>query len=323
MAETTNIEWCHHTFNPWRGCTKISPGCANCYAEALSVRNPSVLGEWGPSGKRVIAAESYWKQPLVWNRKAQKAGERRRVFCASLADLFEDRQELDEPLARVLKLIHLTPHLDWLLLTKRPELIGRRLEQVRKLASSTSQDISDGAELADQWIKGVAMPNAWLGASVEDRQRAHERVSWLLQVPAAVHFLSLEPLLEEIGLARWIALNRQGLAMEGHFPLSWVIVGGESGRHARPCRVEWIRSIVEQCQVANVRVFVKQLGANVRWAPRSGPCGLWADHVRFDYQNYGGDSVHRILLRDHKGGDPDEWPADLRVREFPTARAYS
>src|SRR4051794_38669367 len=101
MATETKIQWTHHTFNPWRGCQKVSPGCAHCYAEQLSLRNPKVLGEWGPDGKRVIASESYWRLPLKWNRDAHKAGERRRVFCASLADVFEDRPELVKPRERL------------------------------------------------------------------------------------------------------------------------------------------------------------------------------------------------------------------------------
>ncbi len=112
MATFTEIAWAHSTFNPWRGCVKISPGCTNCYAEAQSHRNPAVLGEWGPGGKRAIAAESYWRQPVVWDRKAKEAGERRRVFCLSLGDVFEDRAELVPVRRRLGALIAKTPSLD-------------------------------------------------------------------------------------------------------------------------------------------------------------------------------------------------------------------
>ncbi len=127
MGEGSKIQWTHHTFNPWRGCTHVSPGCEHCYAEALSKRNPAQLGTWGAGGTRVVASEAYWKQPERWNRAAEAAGERHRVFCASLADVFEDRPELVEPRERLWRLIVATPHLDWLLLTKRPENIARLL----------------------------------------------------------------------------------------------------------------------------------------------------------------------------------------------------
>src|SRR5688572_29932027 len=112
-----------YTFNPWRGCAKVSPGCTHCYAETLSKRNPAVLGTWGKDGVRAIGSDAYWRQPLAWNRAAKQAGERRRVFCASLADVFEDRPDLVGPRHRLVDLIQLTQHLDWLLLTKRPENI--------------------------------------------------------------------------------------------------------------------------------------------------------------------------------------------------------
>src|SRR5262249_10541241 len=117
--ENTRIAWTHHTLNPWRGCTKVSPGCTHCYAAELAKRNPAVLGRWGPGGPRVIASEAQWRNPLKWDRKAKAAGKRPRVFCASLADIFEARPELESPRARLFDLIAATPNLDWLLLTKR------------------------------------------------------------------------------------------------------------------------------------------------------------------------------------------------------------
>lgn len=321
MGETTKIEWCHHTFNPWRGCTKVSPGCTNCYAETLSARNPSVLGTWGPKGTRVVASESYWRQPFAWNRAAEKAGERRRVFCASLADVFEDRRDLEEPRRRLWDLIRATPHLDWLLLSKRPQNFWM---------------------LPATW-KSAPQPNVWLGVSVENQEYADERIPVLLDTPAAVRFLSCEPLLGPLDLSCHGAdalpiyreadtvrdvclprdprlpraaqeLTRPGRGYVRHDStlrtdgprkgerrsfIDWCIVGGESGPGARPCDVAWVRSIVAQCKAAGVACFVKQLGAE--------PFDSSAVHIPVDV----------LFIKDRKGGDMAEWPEDLRVREFP------
>src|SRR5690349_347144 len=131
MSATSKIQWTHSTFNPWRGCTKVSSGCTHCYAESLSKRNPKTLGVWGANGSRAIAAESYWRQPLKWDKEARKTGQPWRVFCASLADVFEDRPELHAPRLRLLKLIEETTSLTWLLLTKRPENVTRAIEQAQ------------------------------------------------------------------------------------------------------------------------------------------------------------------------------------------------
>lgn len=291
MSADTKIEWCHATFSPWRGCQRVSPGCEHCYAETLSARNPSVLGTWGPNGSRVIASESYWRQPLAWDRAAAKAGERRRVFCASLADVFEDREELVPSRHRLFRLIKATPWLDWLLLTKRPE-IAHRLLPVE----------------AREHGEHAFFPNVWLGVSVEDQQRADERIPVLLDTPAAVRFLSIEPMLGPVDLGPKMCCDGRDCACMGKptdLPLicggscdnwiDWVIVGGESGPGARPCDIAWVRSIVAQCRAAGVACFVKQLGSVV------GGLGLSRAEVRMR----------------SKGGDPDEWPEDLRVREFP------
>lgn len=258
MGAETGIEWCHHTFNPWRGCEKVSPGCANCYAETLSKRNPAVLGVWGANGTRAMAAESYWRQPVAWNREAKTSGERRRVFCASLADVFEDRPDLVDPRSRLMGLIVDTPNLDWLLLTKRPENVMRLIP-------------------GQHWP-----PNVWLGTSVEDQRRADERIPQLVQTPAAVRFLSVEPMLAAIDIARWFV---KGHCPEHHFPggfchgpcasdqrVDWVICGGESGAGARPMRPHWARSLRDQCVAAGVPFFFKQWG---EWGPydRGSCCG--------------------------------------------------
>lgn len=200
MGKETTISWTHSTFNPWRGCQKVSPGCAHCYAETLSKRNPKVLGVWGPDGTRVVASEAKWREPLAWDKAAREAGERHRVFCASLADVFEDRPELAAPRSRLLDLIRDTPSLDWLLLTKRPENIIRLWDDVAPT----------GME--------YPAPNVWLGVSVEDQARADERVPQILAIPAAVRFLSCEPLLGSVDLTKYLATSL----------IHWVIVGGES-----------------------------------------------------------------------------------------------
>jgi protein gp37 len=309
MAENSAIEWTHHTYNPWRGCTKVSPGCQLCYADTLSHRNPGTLGVWGPDGTRVVAAESYWRQPLKWDREAKAAGERRRVFCASLADVFEDwkgsmvgtnghpmhlgekwnRKEhfvevegihigrsavtMDDVRARLFQLIGDTPNLDWLLLTKRPENITPMLDRL----SSTPFIVHDpkAGPRHERWTTwkeiGVGFhrlwPNVWLGVSVEDQQRADERIPHLLRVPAAVRFLSVEPLIGPINLDLDPALappacrSRQCWPLDQDGPqISWVIVGGESGHGARPMHPDWARSIRDQCVAASVPYFFKQWG---------------------------------------------------------------
>jgi protein gp37 len=269
MAETTGISWTDSTFNPWRGCTKVSPGCTNCYAETLSHRNPSVLGEWGDKGTRVVAAESYWRQPLKWERDAaydlerQNAGARRtRVFCASLADVFEDRPDLQLPRARLFGLIEQTPHLDWLLLTKRPENIEPILMEIQ---ANGGKYEPDPWALAGAWIiDGNPPANVWLGVSVEDQQYADERIPLLLRLPAAVHFLSVEPLLGRVDLTIPVPeMNVEAFPCDTH-DLDWVIVGGESGANAKPMHRQWARDLRDQCVTAGVPFFFKQWG---EWAP--------------------------------------------------------
>ena len=256
----------------------------------MSGRNPKVLGEWGPKGARAIASESYWRQPLTWNRQAAKLNERRRVFCASLADVFEDREELVTWRRGLFDLIQATPHLDWLVLTKRPENVLRMMAEAGLYAAANPN-------------LPCPQPNLWLGTSVEDQETADRRIPELLKVPAAVRFLSVEPLLESVDLSPWLAPTTLPLPEPPGDPLiDWVIVGGEGGKGARPCFAGWIASIVEQCQAASVPVFVKQWGGN--------PWDAW--------QHRPGDIEKRqVKLRHPKGGEPSEWPIDLRVREFP------
>ena len=297
MAENSKIEWCRHTFNPWIGCTKVSPGCANCYAEALMDHRYG-KAEWGPNGSRNRTSPSNWAKPLRWNRAAEAAGERHRVFCASLADVFERNRFLpDQWRADLFGLIRRCQSLDWLLLTKRPQNVPAMLA-----------DVSDRLGVpVDELLR-----NVWLGTSVEDQTWADVRIPHLLAVPAAVRFLSCEPLLGPLDLAS--ALRKCRIDEVSYRDvctgLHWVIVGGESGPKARPCRVEWLLDLKDECAAAGVPFFCKQLGSNAEaWMP--------------ELRRPGHGPFLSNTLRDKKGGDWDEWPeqlSELRVREFPSPK---
>lgn len=247
MAENSNIEWTHHTFNPWIGCTKVSPACDNCYAEAWANRFEDAE-RWGPKALRRRTGQSTWVQPLKWNREAAKNGTRPRVFCASLADVF-DNSVYVQPTWRedLWRLIRETQNLDWLLLTKRPQNIAKMLPP----------DWGDG------------YPNVWLGTTVENQTEADRRIPHLLSIPAVIHFLSCEPLLGPVSL-RWLsawpsekipALNPMGKStdhLDGARRLDWVITGGESGPRFRHADPNWFRQLRDQCQEAGVAFLFKQ-----------------------------------------------------------------
>jgi protein gp37 len=194
MSANSKIEWCDHTFNPWIGCTKVSPGCAHCYAEARDQRFAGGV-HWGKGAARKLTSEANWREPLKWNAAAQ--ARRPRVFCASLADWLDDEVPA-EWLARLLALIHATPNLDWLLLTKRPQNWRARLQ-------ATMDDADFGRAEARyfvaDWRDGNPPANVWLGTTVEDQARADERIPQLLAIPAKVRFLSCEPLLGPLNLS--------------------------------------------------------------------------------------------------------------------------
>lgn len=249
MSENSKIEWTDHTFNPWSGCAKVSPACKNCYAAALP---PAYRrhAQWGAHTDRMPASDSYWAQPLAWDRKARKSGERRRVFCASTADVFEDRADLDPLRERLWDLIQKTPNLDWLLLTKRPEVMFK-------------------------WSQSHPWPvNAWAGTTVESQEWADRRIPYLLKVPAQIRFLSCEPLLGAIDLSgyltrpQWGEVNENGTRPYQIVPrndlIQWLICGGESGPNARPSHPDWFRSLRDQCREADVPFLFKQWG---EWVP--------------------------------------------------------
>lgn len=231
MAENSHISWCHHTLNPWMGCTKVSRGCKFCYAEKHAHRYGWDV--WGPTKLRKVAAESTWKKARTWNRQAKRWRKQTRVFCGSLCDVFEDHPIAEETRPRLWNLIWETPYLDWLLLTKRPERIKACLP-------------ADWNEI------GQGYPNVWLGTSIEDATVADRAVP-LAAVPAAVRFISYEPALGPI--ASTVNL----------FGIDWVIYGGESGPGHRPNDLQWARDIRDKCRRNSVAFFFKQSGG-----PRAG-----------------------------------------------------
>lgn len=257
MSANSKIEWTDHTFNPWIGCTKVSPACDRCYAE---VSTPSrTLGvTWGPHAERRRTSVGNWAMPKRWNAQAEafqaQHGRRQRVFCASLADVFDNAvPQLWR--TSLFGLIYDTPHLDWLLLTKRIGNAARMLKE----------DPPEGIDMA-------AVHNVWLGATIANQEEADRDIPKLLGVPAAKRFLSMEPLLGPVDLERprpGPDLDQGGgrmicqpwLIQSG---IDWVIVGGESGPNARPMHPNWARSLRDQCQAAGVPFFFKQWG---NWRP--------------------------------------------------------
>ena len=260
MGENSAIEWCDHTFNPWVGCEKIAPACDNCYAETWA-RRTGQAHLW--AGERRRTSEANWREPIKWDRKAKAEGVRRRVFCASLADVF-DNQISPEWRADLWTLIGSTPNLDWLLLTKRPQNIAKMVP------------VTDSAAPGYRpWNRRWPWPNVWLGATVEDQARADRNIPALLAVPAIVHFVSAEPLLGPIlfgqvsddrkQTSNWLSgisgtMYSDGPDFDHGTKLDWVIVGGESGPGARPLMPTWARVIRDQCALERVPFLFKQWG---------------------------------------------------------------
>lgn len=323
MAIETEIAWTDSTFNGMIGCSKVSPGCAHCYAEQST---PSKVFDvqWGDGKLRRRTSDAYWEQPYRWNKMPRlpntllgdifdgRPTRRRRVFCGSLCDWLDDGDVLmpngqvdkrgRQTLRSLLTMALTCANLDWLFLTKRIHLWRDRMVEILE-HEEESQHVTAHC-IARNWIKGVVAPNFWMGTSAENQEWLEERVPYLLRVPAKVRFLSCEPLLEELDLSPAFGENlgcgdapaNPDCVECGHLArkVDWVIVGGESGKNARECRIEWIESIVEQCAEHRVPCFVKQLGSN-----SVGPTGL------------------QYKTKHPKGGDPAEWPEPLVVRDFP------
>lgn len=216
-----------YTFNPWIGCLKIAKECQYCYAETFAHRWG--MNVWGPAmtTPRKVTSAANWRKPLQWNREAEAEGHRRSVFCASLADVFEDHPQLAEPRARLWTLMEQTPWLNWLLLTKRPENM---------------------IEMTPASWKAGWPDHIWAGTSAGTQATANANIPSLLAVPAAVRFVSCEPQLEAVDIMPWLS------------NLQWIICGGESGAQARPFDLVWARSLRDQCQRAGVPFFFKQVG---------------------------------------------------------------
>jgi protein gp37 len=375
MGDKSAIQWTDATWNPVTGCSKVSPGCAHCYAEVVAGRfwptqyahtvERGLISIRDYRGERmtgqpraftdVMTHADRLDQPLRWKTP-------RRVFVNSMSDLFHEDVP-DQFIVDVFGIMALAHWHTFQVLTKRPErmrsfLAGgdhgilRQFMFLQQNGGTSTRnvfralDIKRRDDIEWRW----PLPNVWLGVSVENQHFAEERIPLLLQTPAAVRFISAEPLLGPVDISRWMwplcwhwagpynspeeaiaagayaAQKRQGLVSAHARFLDWVIVGGESGAGARTLDVAWARLIVKQCQAAGVPVFVKQLGADPRDrndagfegdTPRSWPMDTNAvDECARPFQ---GDEV-RVRLANRKGGDPAEWPADLRVREFPGGR---
>jgi protein gp37 len=226
--EYSKIEWTDHTFNPWIGCQHVSPGCDHCYAEAMMDTRYGKV-EWGPHGERKRTSDANWRQPIKWNANARafrkEYGHRPRVFCASLADVFDNKVQKAWR-EDLFALIRECRRLDWLVLTKRPQNIAKMLPP--------------------DWRDGYR--NVWLGVTAEDQFNFDQRWRIVREIPAVIKFISYEPALGSLSLAKHDSLP------------DWIISGGESGGGARPLRPRWIRDIISECRDRGVAVFHKQWG---------------------------------------------------------------
>lgn len=283
-TNTTKIEWTNHTINFWWGCTKVSPACTHCYAEEMGKRfGPRLFGQpvlWGAGKPRFERLEAARRDALKLDNKALMLGERPRVFVNSMSDWLDAEVPI-EWLAALLETIRICPNLDFQLLTKRPENFQARLFEVETLAISTL------TPLLAKWMTGFAPANIWIGTTVENQRYADERIPHLLQIPAKVRFLSMEPLsgavdLETIGLPEkcdccgeptFFNLFTGNVTCKGSCDgpqfinrIHWLIAGGESGGQAVPSHPDWFRSLRDQCRTAGVPFFFKQWG---EWLPQN------------------------------------------------------
>lgn len=324
MADKTNIDWADSTFNPFIGCTKVSPACDHCYAERDTKRFGRV--QWGAGQPRVRTSAGNWKKPLQWDKKrfmecgscgwrgeleAELCGcpscnsignlndARRRVFCASLADVFDN--EVDPAWRRDLfNLIVSTPALDWMILTKR---IGNAARMIEETLPENMKALPQDHPLAWPW------PNVWIGATICNQKEADRDIPKLLEVPAAVRFLSIEPMLGPVDLQPWLENGHPSDAdiqhpthgmhylRYGTPQIDWVIVGGESGPEARPMHPDWARSLRDQCAAVGVPLLFKQWG---EWAPEKDIAddgSPFADSFRRNAEIHlfdGGERVYRV-----------------------------
>lgn len=332
MGADTKISWANDSINFWWGCTERGVGCRNCYAKPFAARFG--FDAWGPHAPRYVVASAE-KTLRKLDRRAQREGRPRLVFLNSMSDFFEehhgpvlnwDGTPSEETLDSLReKAILLADRLQWvrlLILTKRPENILQMWPPMSVEVGGTCGPGASGP-CGTVSLDNLQRQNVWLGVSISTQADADRNIPELLECRylSPVLFASAEPMIEGVDLRRYLGNGHPDRYGNGSLhddpsecPLwydwcncphiDWVIIGGESGPNARPCRVEWICSLVDQCRVAGVPCFVKQLGSNAIGLKTIGPNGS-------------GDTMGRWEMRDPKGGDPAEWPEDLRVREFP------
>lgn len=262
----SKIQWCDHTLNFWWGCLKVSPGCEHCYAERDSKRWGRNI--WGPAQTTPRwRTKGPWKEVLKWDKAAEAEGVRKRVFCQSMSDFFEDHPQLDEWRKEAFEILESLQWLDVQLLTKRPENVLRMVPE----------------RWRSDWPDHV-----WLGTSVENQEYADKRIPELLKIDAPVLFLSCEPLLGSVDLAQWLWPEFVGF---GTRHPDWVIIGGESGPKARLFHLWWAWDLIRQCRGANIPVFIKQIGSNPWFGdfgdysrkindPKGGNPGEWPERLR-------------------------------------------
>lgn len=257
MGENSKISWCTDSFNTHWGCTEVpsSGACENCYAREFSKRFG--LDIWGNDKPRKFFGDKHWNEPKRWDAAAHRSGQRRRIFVNSMSDTFEGRRDLDETRLRLFNLIPECMNCDWLLLTKRPQNVLRMVP--------------------NSWLEHWPS-NVWLGTTAEDQRWADIRLPFLKDIPARVKFVSIEPMLEAIDLSAHVGY------------LSWCVVGGESGHHARKMELSWCRDILDQCRSNGIKYHFKQKGSVL---------------------------AQEMGCKDKAGKDISEWPAEFRVQEFP------
>jgi protein gp37 len=307
----TAIQWTDEVWNPVTGCSRVSEGCRYCYIE----RTPPFRMQGRKLGDPVQLHRDRLYQPLKWKKP-------RRVFVNSLSDLFHDDVRTDF-IQEVFAVMAICSQHTFQILTKRPQ---RMFDIVSSWGADDLYTYWHAFSGQPREAQGWPLPNVWLGVSVEDQQAADERIPLLLQMPAAVRWVSAEPLLAPVDLCRggFSFLERvKSPSGTQHERIDWVVVGGESGPDARACDVAWIRSLVRQCRAPGVPCFVKQLGSYVVDRNDAGfdgdgddwPMGTDIDDPSNDW-SYQGARI-RVRLHDRKGGDPEEWPKDLHVRRWP------
>jgi protein gp37 len=272
VGENSGIEWTDHTHNPWRGCQAVSPACDGCYAKKLVEGR---LGGVFETRERHSAQTR--NLPFAWDRKAHRAGRRDRVFSLSLGDIWDNQVPL-EWLVDHLDVMRQTGNLDWLLLTKRPQLIARRLVEAKGEARRGGRQALSAWLQA--WQDGAPPANVWLGVTAKNQEEADRRIPLLLSVPAKIRFVSCEPLLGPLDLRRYL-IGHEEAGMVGNCigwtpPIDWVIAGGESGAKARPTHPAWLWSLRDQCAADDVPFFFKQWGEWL-WTPGRGDVVMHAD----------------------------------------------